>query len=261
MKSPLLIGLLSFAIGLNTALLAVTVVKVNRLEDRLALQSAGREARAESEGAEAGGGERGPEKFMLWGLPQVDPDRLGLSEPQRQQVKDLKEAWKQDELERRQALLERRDQMPDLFENDEVTMEDLLPFLDQAHEESKARMEALLRSYRAYQEILTPEQQAQFKVMIREQKERHHAMRREARLRIEKFREMREGGEGSGADGRSRGERIRRLVGRDGPAGETNFGPGAPPMPPGGPMMEGLPPEGEMPGETGPSAPMPGPPY
>jgi hypothetical protein len=242
MKSSLLIGLLSFGLGLNTALLVVTVVKTERIEKRLVTREL----------------DRVPEKPMLFGLPEVDPERLGLSEAQQQEVEALREQWKQEEHERRQASLDRRESIPDFFENDDVTMAQLLPFLDQAHEESKARLEALLRFYRAYQEILTPEQRESFRQMIREQKERHHVARREARMRMEKFMNSRGGPDGADSENRSRGERVRRMFRRDAPEGETTFGPGRLPRRPGGARMDDLPPEGPMPGEPPLNGPFPG---
>lgn len=220
MKSRLLIALLSLGLGLNTALLVVTVVKLERVERRVVEAASG-------EGKEEGRG--GPS--MLFGLPRVDPKELNLSPEQHEKIRRLRAQWKAEEAERRREFIERRQAIPELFESEEISMERLAPLLDQAHEDARARLAAVVRLYNQYQEILTPEQQQDFKRMIREQRERH-------RERWERFKERRERRRGD-IDPRRlerfREERLRRMERREDAAPEEDL---SPPMPGERPPLE-----------------------
>lgn len=205
MKSRLLIALLSLGLGLNTALLVVTVVKLERMERRIETRPEG----IPPESDEDGGG-----RSMLFGLPHIDPEELDLTPEQHEKIRRLREAWKEEETERRREFIERRQAIPRLFENEEVSMERLAPLVDQAHQDAKARLAAVVRLYNEYQAILTPEQQARFKELIREQRERH-------RERWERFkdRDHRRRGGDDDRSGRRRGDRRERR------RGETEFNP------------------------------------
>lgn len=199
MKSRLLIALLSLGLGLNTALLVVTLAKLEHMERRMPIESG-----EEKE-------ERHRAAGMLFGLPRVDPEELDLTPEQHERVRQLREQWNKEETERRREFIERRQAIPELFENEEVSMERLAPLIDQAHEDARARLAAVVRLYNEYQEILTPEQQARFKQLVREQRERH-------RDRWERFKERdhrRRGGDDDrhGWRGGDRRERWRDETG------------------------------------------------
>jgi hypothetical protein len=158
MKSRLLIALLSLTLALNTVLLAATLMKVERLERRISWRQ----------------GPATPEAERLpIALPRIDPERLGLSPEQQEKIREIRSQWYREEGERRRQSVERREKIPHIFERDQVKLEHILPMLDAAHRESRERVEMLVRLYDRYLEVLTPEQQEEFKRMIREKERRH----------------------------------------------------------------------------------------
>ncbi len=193
MKSRLLIALLSLGLGLNTVLLIVTVRKLEHVERQVSLERPSpAESPPEPTDDENPEGERGGPP-MLFGLPRVDPEALDLTPEQHEQIRRLRAEWKEEEGERFRKSMERRREIPDLFE---------------AHEDAKSRLAAVLALYKQYQEILTPEQQERFKELIREQQREH-------RSHWERFRERdsRRGRRNDDSDSRSRGRG--RDSGRD----------------------------------------------
>jgi hypothetical protein len=158
MRSRLLIALLSLTLALNTVLLAATLIKVERLERRM-------DWRHTAVGAS---GDR-----LLIGLPRIDAERLGLSPEQQEQIREIRSQWFREEGEHRRRSARRHEDIPRIFDQDEVRLERVLPMLDAAHQDSRRRVEAMIRLYDRYMEVLTPAQQEEFKRMIRERERRH----------------------------------------------------------------------------------------
>lgn len=226
MKSRLLTAILSFALGLNTVLLVIAVVKLERLERRQDRRQEPEEAR--------GAPSRGPREgdSMLAGLPRINPEQLGLSEDQSRAVRQLRQTWQKEEEVRRERAQTRRQQIPKVYESEQVRIEALMPLLDQAHEDAKERLQSLVKLYTAYQEILTPEQEAKFRELVRE-RSRPPMPASGVRTRLNRLRSLREGQAG-GPEGGLPGEVFGQHPPMEG-------------MPPHEGMEGGPPPEGGAP--------------
>lgn len=186
MNSKLLTAFLSFLMGLNTALLIVILI---RIEQQPAEQRFGAGIAMAVPSAAA----------QMISLPSFEDEALALSGSQRNKIARIKERWAREERGRRMRAEERMGRMPEVLMGDDLTLEAVQPLMDQAHDDSRERMETMMSLFREFQEVLTPEQQQLFRQMLRE---RHRMMNEHSRRTM---------GERSSRMTRTPGDRPRRY--------------------------------------------------
>lgn len=186
MNSKLLTAFLAFLMGLNTALLIVILIRIERQPVQQQFGAGIAMARPSA-------------AAQMISLPSLEDEALALSGPQRNKIARIKERWAREEQARRMRAAERMGRMPEVLMGDDLTLEAVQPLMDQAQEDSRKRMETMMSLFREFQEVLTPEQQRLFRQMFRE---RHRMMNDRSRRTI---------GERPGRMTRMSGDRARRY--------------------------------------------------
>lgn len=159
MKSPLMIWVLAFSLGLNLVFLAGTGVILYGVP---------------KEAVHAAVSGKPPFTRVL----QFDEDRLKLTAEQRRKFKEIRERWERDEWQDRTASLDRINRLGGVLVQEEITTSTLRPLLREIRHHSDDFFVRLGRAIRECRAVLSPEQNKIFTQMLQERFEQFQGMLR-----------------------------------------------------------------------------------